>query len=440
MPMTSSPDGSARPRPRNRMRLSRRARAGLVILLALATGIAGGTALGYQLAGLSGSLNAVPPPDLIRGRGPGPSWGLTSTDSWDSDGTSLVVLSRPDECPGRTGCTGHVTLYDLDGSRPARRWHTKVHGFLQSVQLWAGKVFVGDQLLSVEDGSAADAPWPSGELPTFFEDARTALACEVHGACTAWAPDGSVRWELPEGLDSQCASGTLLAGTERHMVLCESQNPLGEATALDLDSGTTAPLDSSSTADLDSLVVLPATDGWLTVPVGFQTSGGQARLWSTDGADQGAVDTAAALELIHNRQPLSRTPPTLAQYRAAVEQGDTSWAEVVMTADDDCTLAVDKAGGRQEVVAPSEVCALQSDRPAYLETGHLSADGTRVLFHSEDGDRGTPAVLDLASMQFVAMPPEATGSETKANASLLSGELLVVLSREDRVLRGYDLA
>ena len=184
--------------------------------------------------------------------------------------------------------------------------------------------------------------------------------------------------------------------------------------------------------------VLPAADGWLTVPTGFRSSGGRARLWSADGVDQGSVDAADALALVHNRQPLTRTPPTLAQYRAAVEQNDTGWAEVVLATDDDsCDLMV---SGRR-VVPPERVCALQSDHPTYMETGRLSADGSRVLFDGDHGDR-MPAVLDLESHGFLAMPPAPTRAEkdgANVRPTLVSSSLLVTFDDDDRTLRGYDL-
>mgnify|MGYP007110398520 FL=1 len=223
------------------------------------------------------------------------------------------------------------------------------------------------------------------------------------------------------------------------MVLCESQHAVGEAAVLDLDSGTASPLvPPGGVVDLSSLVVLPAADGWLTVPTGFRSSGGRARLWSADGVDQGSVDAADALALVHNRQPLTRTPPTLAQYRAAVEQNDTGWAEVVLATDDDsCDLMV---SGRR-VVPPERVCALQSDRPTYMETGRLSADGSRVLFDGDHGDR-MPAVLDLESHGFLAMPPAPTRAEkdgANVRPTLVSSSLLVTFDDDDRTLRGYDL-
>jgi len=147
---------------------------------------------------------------------------------------------------------------------------------------------------------------------------------------------------------------------------------------------------------------------------------------------------ADALALVHNRQPLTRTPPTLAQYRAAVEQNDTGWAEVVLATDDDsCDLMV---SGRR-VVPPERVCALQSDHPTYMETGRLSADGSRVLFDGDHGDR-MPAVLDLESHGFLAMPPAPTRAEkdgANVRPTLVSSSLLVTFDDDDRTLRGYDL-
>lgn len=438
--MISPEDPDARLRLRNRSHRARRLCARLLVVLAFVAGAAGGTALGYRLAVADNPPPQPPRPGLITGSGPSPAWGLTSVSAWDSDGTSLVVLSRPETC--HSECTGSVTLYDLGDGPPSARWSTEAVASREPVQLWAGKVIVGHSLLSQEDGASISAPWPEGSSPTLFEDARTALDCREDDGCTAWAPDGSMRWRLTEGaevVDSQCASGTPLGSVERHVVLCESQHAVGEAAVLDLDSGTASPLvPPGGVVDLSSLVVLPAADGWLTVPTGFRSSGGRARLWSADGVDQGSVDAADALALVHNRQPLTRTPPTLAQYRAAVEQNDTGWAEVVLATDDDsCDLMV---SGRR-VVPPERVCALQSDRPTYMETGRLSADGSRVLFDGDHGDR-MPAVLDLESHGFLAMPPAPTRAEkdgANVRPTLVSSSLLVTFDDDDRTLRGYDL-
>ena len=95
----------------------------------------------------------------------------------------------------------------------------------------------------------------------------------------------------------------------------------------------------------------------------------------------------------------------------------------------------------RRVVPPERVCALQSDHPTYMETGRLSADGSRVLFDSNHGDR-MPAVLDLESHGFLAMPPAPTRAEkdgANVRPTLVSSSLLVTFDDDDRTLRGYDL-
>lgn len=88
------------------------------------------------------------------------------------------------------------------------------------------------------------------------------------------------------------------------------------------------------------------------------------------------------------------------------------------------------------------MCSRRAGRLSYLETGRLSDDGARVLFHGRGRDSDAPAVLDLASMRFLAMPAETTASTTRGTtfAFLDDDRRLAAFDKSIRTLRCYDTA
>ena len=268
------------------------------------------------------------------------TWSLdTGLPVWENDftwdtytcGNYVVVIHR------KNNDTADLTGYYIEGSKPRKIWTTSL-GYTSTTgyrHWWGGHLLLNNQVLDPVTGKTSKPP-QDFQSSSFVANDDTAVSCssslsDESSTCTGWDwNDGepTQRWQqtyeftsihpLWHHADGTPASDSIAVSVQG---TAESSSRIG---VLSTSDGSLLTLSPEKNDQGHSVQLLSARDGWVIIdpdsPTAstFSKKGAPAESFTLKGSD-------AALLIKDGQQP------TLSQFKAAYESGDTSWADTDIT-------------------------------------------------------------------------------------------------------------
>ena len=365
--------------------------------------------------------------------------GQDDSNRWETyaHGDCLVVISG-----WEAGKKARLTGYRIAEDGPQRLWsmeeeHVHRPSTIDDNVWWGGKLVLGSQLLDPATGALSDGPWGSWKTLRVLSD-DFALICTdtsytpLREACTYWDWNGGApaqRWTQEYDGKLSVLTYQGLAGTaDKGAVLAERKTDLA-ATEVSIVAVSLA--DGALLAEWPAVALsqsrgryIEAVDGWIHVA----PEGTEASAVSLTGEQTSFPLTGSNAVLL-----VAETgKPTIDQFRAAYENGDVSWARVVI----DCpsTRQCSFNGTPSPLDLEHSVSGNAWDRARFQDKWSVSSDG-RTLF-MRFGGRGTLGTVDLVDIPSGKEIPLINYAEDRRPVTPLVREDLVI-AIEGSSLVGY---
>ena len=315
-------------------------------------------------------------------------------------GDCLVVISD-----WEAGKKTRLTGYRIAEDGPQRLWSMEEENInvispsSNDNAWWGGKLVLGRQLLDPATGALSDGPWGSWGLPRVFSDDFVLICTEtsyrpLRDACSYWDWNGGApaqRWT--QEYDGKFSAPTYqgLAGTtDKGAVLAERKTDLAATevsiVAMSLEDGSLLAEWPAVALNQSRGRYIEAADGWIHVA----REGTEASAVSLTGERTSFPLTGSNAVLL-----VAETgKPTIEQFRAAYENGDVSWARVVI----DCpsTRQCSFNGNPSPLDFTHRVGGNVWDKARFQHEWSVSSDG-RTLF-MRFGGSGTSGTVDLVDI------------------------------------------
>jgi len=315
-------------------------------------------------------------------------------------GDCLVVISD-----WEAGKKTRLTGYRIAEDGPQRLWSMEEENInvispsSNDNAWWGGKLVLGSQLLDPATGALSDGPWGSWGLPRVFSDDFVLICTEtsyrpLRDACSYWDWNGGApaqRWT--QEYDGKLSAPTYqgLAGTtDKGAVLAERKTDLAATevsiVAMSLEDGSLLAEWPAVALNQSRGRYIEAADGWIHVA----REGTEASAVSLTGERTSFPLTGSNAVLL-----VAETgKPTIDQFRAAYENGDVSWARVVI----DCpsTRQCSFNGNPSPLDFTHRVGGNVWDKARFQHEWSVSSDG-RTLF-MRFGGSGTSGTVDLVDI------------------------------------------
>ena len=271
------------------------------------------------------------------------TWSLdTGLPAWENDftwdtyscGHYIVVIHHKND--DKTDLMG----FHIEGNKLKKIWSTSLgYTFTTGYRhWWGGHLLLDDEVLDPTTGKTT-------ELPPGFQSSSFVANDNIAVSCSSSYSDGSstcAGWDWNDGEPTQRWQQTYEFTSVYPLWHHADGTPTSDSIAVSVES---TPKDSSrigvlSTRDGSLLTLSPekndqgrpiqllsARDGWVTIDPDSST----ASTFSENGApaESFTLKGSTASLLIKDGQQ-----PTLSQFKAAYESGDTSWADIDLTCSD----------------------------------------------------------------------------------------------------------
>lgn len=338
---------------------------------------------------------------------------------------SYLVLSDP-----VTAVTDRMFGYRLTDGAPELLWSVDATGIY--VRGMSDAVIVSaNHLLDPATGAVVDAPWDSQESPVWLMDDLIVTRNTETGTYSAWDWNGgapTLRWSrvMPELSIEPVYRDRTVGDADSGYLMVERRDADSSSDLpvfLSLADGSLHDITAPTADWCSDGRYIAAADGWLCL-----TSDLTAWEMAPDGTPTTVSYTIGPTSVIVAVPESGR--PTLAQYRLALEQGDTSWARVALVKKpyEDVTIN----GAPLEVPESlRDTHHLYTFNLAY-SSWTLSEDGRYLILPSSLSRLGKLVVIDTVEATAVDLGPSITGDSARAYPH---GN--VILLKEGTAVVGY---
>lgn len=206
------------------------------------------------------------------------NWIQGTTETWAIDDTYMLDVDATYLLAARED--GTVVAYDISAGQPEQLWERSDDDEWLDVIIWGNWAVnrTGD-VLDIATGDPMSVIWADSvwnENPQFVASGDTLVVCGQH-ACNGYAPDGSVKWNVPDvtwnslqvngegyvaGQGASDSGNSVASGVIR---------PDGTMVALTYDTGTMSGADGDANGPAAGgpagqfSDLRPLTDGWLGI-------------------------------------------------------------------------------------------------------------------------------------------------------------------------------
>ena len=340
-------------------------------------------------------------------------WSLdTGLPAWENDftwdtyacGHYIVVIHHKND--DKTDLTG----FYIEDNKPKKIWSTSLgYTFTTGYRhWWGGNLLLNGQVLDPTTGKTTELPSGLQSL-SFVANDNTAVSCsssysDANSTCTGWDwnnGEPTQRWQQTYDFTSvhplwHHADGT--PSSESIAVSVES-SPKDSSSigVLSTSDGSLVTLSPEKNSQGHPIQLLSASDGWVTIDPDSST----ASTFSKNGApaESFALRGSAASLLIKDGQQ-----PTLSQFKAAYESGDTSWADIDLT----CTDATHCSLNGNPLTLSDDVATWNTPARAQFQSSWKLSTDKRTLAirgRSASSEIGAVFMIDTASKTPLAPLP-----------------------------------
>ena len=341
------------------------------------------------------------------------TWRLdTGLPEWENDftwdtyscGHYIVVIHHKND--DMTDLTG----FHIEGNKPKKIWSTSLgYTFTTGYRhWWGGHLLLNGQVLDPTTGKTSELPSGFQSL-SFVANDNTAVSCsssysDGNSTCTGWDwnnGEPAQRWQQTYDFTSvhplwHHADGT---PSSESIAMSVESSPKDSSSigVLSTSDGSLVTLSPEKNGQGHPIQLLSASDGWVTIDPDSST----ASTFSTNGApgESFTLKGSAASLLIKDGQQ-----PTLSQFQAAYESGDTSWADIDLTCSDatHCSL-----NGTPLTLSDGIATWDTPARAQFQSSWKLSSDKHTLTIRgrSASSEIGAAFMIDMASKTPMAPLP-----------------------------------
>lgn len=303
-----------------------------------------------------------------------------------------------------------LTGFHIEGNTPKKIWSTSLgYTFTTGYRhWWGGNLLLNGQVLDPTTGKTTELPSGFQSL-SFVANDNTAVSCsssysDANSTCTGWDwnnGEPTQRWQQTYDFTSvhplwHHADGT--PSSESIAVSVES-SPKDSSSigVLSTSDGSLVTLSPEKNGQGHPVQLLSASDGWVTIDPDSST----ASTFSKNGAPAESFTlrgSTASLLIKDGHQP------SLSQFRAAYESGDTSWADIDIT----CTDATHCSLHGYPLTLSDDVATWNTPARAQFQSSWKLSSDKRTLTirgRSPSSEIGAVFIIDTASKTPLAPLP-----------------------------------
>ena len=341
------------------------------------------------------------------------TWSLdTGLPAWENDftwdtyacGHYIVVIHHKND--DKTDLTG----FHIEGNTPKKIWSTSL-GYTFTIgyrHWWGGNLLLNGQVLDPTTGKTTELP--SGfQSSSFIANDETAVSCsssysDGNSTCTGWDWNNGEpvqRWQQTYDVTSIAPLWHHADGTPSSASIAVSvQSSPKDSTSigvLSTNDGSLVNLSPEKNGQGHPIQLLSASDGWVIIDPDSST----ASTFSKKGApaESFALRGSTASLLIKDGHQ-----PSLSQFQAAYESGDTSWADIDLTCTDTthCSL-----NGNPLTLSDDVAMWNKPARAQFQSSWKLSSDKRTLTIRGRSASSaiGAVFVIDMASKTPLAPLP-----------------------------------
>ena len=283
--------------------------------------------------------------------------------------------------------TTTATMFRLGQGTPEQLWEETVRSSAFGGSIWKGKLIIGNTVIDLDSHERTTAPWDAKVTTNGNEENGLAVCTDT--SCSLWSSLTDKKWEsrLPQ-------SGRTTIYTKERVgsyVIAASYEGDDTYYVVNLDNGKIKKLEDNT---IDP-ILQSLEDGWVTYGID-----GHVVIYEPDGTVKERF--TADNDRRSTVYPWTPNRLTVAQARAWLKDGDTSWAPNTFSASttDTTCQSITVAGrdinlGKRNPFSEKEVEGCQAGSPVHVF--YLSGRGQVSSYYSYGDTTSTLTIIDMTT-------------------------------------------